>query len=122
MIEVQMKSLEKAERILRALGVQFAIVLQDGREFGNAKLEVPPVRKRGPRFDWGDRAFIQSLTDSKPGDVICVPLPKHAAVEMFKRFQSFVTAHAHRIVGPGNYTTMRNVGTRQLEILIVDRK
>jgi hypothetical protein len=122
-MDIITKTAKDAARLLNAIRAQYIIVLPTGEQIieGDLKLHVPdatPSKKprAQPRHPHGflNNHILPYLKDMKVGDVAVVPVPKTADMD---EIQGSGASIAAKLWGNGNYKTMRNANTGNLEVL-----
>lgn len=122
-MDIITKTAKDAARLLNAIRAQYIIVLPTGEQIieGDLKLHVPdatpPKKKRAQsRNPLGFlRAHIMPyLKPMKVGDVAVIPVPNTSDV---KEIQGSSASIANVLWGKGNYKTMRNLTTGNVEVL-----
>lgn len=122
-MDIITKTAKDAARLLNAIRAQYIIVLPTGEQIieGDLKLHVPdatPAKKprAQPRHPHGflNNHILPYLKDMKVGDVAVVPVPKTADMD---EIQGSGASIAAKLWGNGNYKTMRNANTGNLEVL-----
>lgn len=121
MNETQQIALDRAQVLLKAAGVQFAIRTPDGVTFG--ELPVAETKARGGwkkvnKFAQDFPGYIDKLKAMKPGDV----LRWTPGADRARSFQSAVAGSAGRYHGPGTFiTTVVGPASDTVEILLVGK-
>lgn len=122
-MDIIQKTAKDAARLLNAVRAQYIIVLPTGEQIieGDLKLHVPdatPQRKKRAqsRNPLGFlRGYIMPyLKPMKVGDVCVIPVPNNADV---KEIQGSAASISNVLWGKGNYKTMRNATTGNVEVL-----
>lgn len=122
-MDIILKTAKDAARLLNAIRAQYIIVLPTGEQIiqGDLKLhvpdETPPKKKRAvSRNPLGYlRGHIMPyLKPMKVGDVCVIPIPNNSDV---KEIQGSAASMANVLWGKGNYKTMRNNDTGNVEVL-----
>ena len=122
-MDIILKTAKDASRLLNAIRAQYIIVLPTGEQIiqGDLKLHVadatPPKKARTPsRHPHGflNQHIAPYLKDMKVGDVAVVPVPKTADMDEIQGSSASISA---KLWGNGNYKTMRNYNTGNLEVL-----
>ena len=122
-MDIILKTAKDASRLLNAIRAQYIIVLPTGEQIiqGDLKLHVPdatpPKKPRAQsRHPHGflNQHILPYLKDMKVGDVAVVPVPKTADMDEIQGSSASIAA---KLWGNGNYKTMRNYNTGNLEVL-----
>jgi hypothetical protein len=122
-MDIITKTANSAARLLNAIRAQYIIVLPTGEQIieGDLKLHVPdakPQRKvRAPSrnpLGYLRKHITPYLQPLKVGDVAVIPLPANV---IMKELQGSGASIANVLWGKGNYKTMRNEATGNLEVL-----
>jgi hypothetical protein len=122
-MDIITKTARDAARLLNAIRAQYIIVLPTGEQIieGDLKLHVPdatPQRKvrSQSRHPHGflNNHILPYLKDMKIGDVAVIPVPSGADMN---EIQGSGASIAAKLWGNGNYKTMRNATTGNLEVL-----
>ena len=122
-MDIITKTAKDAARLLNAIRAQYIIVLPTGEQIiqGDLKLHVadatPQRKARTPsRHPHGflNNHILPYLKDMKIGDVAVVPVPNGASMN---EIQGSGASIAAKLWGNGNYKTMRNDATGNLEVL-----
>jgi hypothetical protein len=122
-MDIITKTAKDAARLLNAIRAQYIIVLPTGEQIiqGDLKLHVPdatPSKKprAQPRHPHGflNNHILPYLKDMKIGDVAVIPVPSGADMD---EIQGSGASIAAKLWGNGNYKTMRNANTGNLEVL-----
>ena len=122
-MDIILKTAKDAARLLNAIRAQYIIVLPTGEQIieGDLKLHVPdatpPKKVRAQsRHPHGflNQHITPYLKDMKVGDVAVIPVPKTADMD---EIQGSGASIAAKLWGNGNYKTMRNASTGNLEVL-----
>ena len=122
-MDIILKTAKDAARLLNAIRAQYIIVLPTGEQIiqGDLKLHVPdatPPKKvrTQSRHPHGflNQHIMPYLKDMKVGDVAVVPVPKTADMDEIQGSSASIAA---KLWGNGNYKTMRNANTGNLEVL-----
>ena len=122
-MDIILKTAKDASRLLNAIRAQYIIVLPTGEQIiqGDLKLHVPdatPAKKvrTQSRHPHGflNQHIMPYLKDMKVGDVAVVPVPKTADMDEIQGSSASIAA---KLWGNGNYKTMRNANTGNLEVL-----
>ena len=122
-MDIITKTARDAARLLNAIRAQYIIVLPTGEQIiqGDLKLHVPddtPQRKARSqsRHPHGflNNYILPYLKDMKVGDVAVVPVPHGASMNEIQGSGASISA---KLWGNGNYKTMRNDNTGNLEVL-----
>lgn len=104
-------AVQRAEALLKAAGVEYAIKMPDGSTRGTLKLAPEPTkitRKRGHK-PGTIQSYIEQFVkrDAAPGSVVVIPYKPELGDE--ERMQGWVTSWATRHFGSGGaYITHRN--------------
>lgn len=122
-MDIILKTAKDASRLLNAIRAQYIIVLPTGEQIiqGDLKLHVPdatPAKKPRAQSRHPHGFLNQHITpylkDMKVGDVAVVPVPKTADMDEIQGSSASIAA---KLWGNGNYKTMRNANTGNLEVL-----
>jgi hypothetical protein len=122
-MDIITKTARDASRLLNAIRAQYIIVLPTGEQIiqGDLKLHVPEAEpakrpKRASRHPHGflNNHILPFLQNMAVGDVAVVPVPNGALVEEIQGSCASISA---KLWGNGNYKTMRNVTTGNVEVL-----
>jgi hypothetical protein len=122
-MDIIQKTAKDAARLLNAVRAQYIIVLPTGEQIiqGDLKLHVPDEKpakrtKRASRHPHGflNQHILPFLQPLNVGDVAVVPVPKGASMD---EIQGSGASIASKLWGKGNYKTMRNDKTNNLEVL-----
>ena len=122
-MDIILKTAKDATRLLNAIRAQYIIVLPTGEQIiqGDLKLHVadatPPKKARTPsRHPHGflNQHILPYLKDMQVGDVATVPVPNGADMDEIQGSSASIAA---KLWGNGNYKTMRNYNTGNLEVL-----
>ena len=122
-MDIILKTAKDAARLLNAIRAQYIIVLPTGEQIiqGDLKLHVPdatPAKKPRAQSRHPHGFLNQHITpylkDMKVGDVAVVPVPKTADMDEIQGSSASIAA---KLWGNGNYKTMRNYNTGNLEVL-----
>ena len=122
-MDIIQKTAKDAARLLNAVRAQYIIVLPTGEQIiqGDLKLHIPddtPQRKARstPRHPHGflNNHILPFLQNLKVGDVAVIPVPNGATM---KEIQGSGASISAKLWGNGNYKTMRNDNTGNLEVL-----
>jgi hypothetical protein len=122
-MDIITKTAKDATRLLNIIRAQYIIVLPTGEQIieGDLKLHVPdatPQRKKRAQsrnpLGFLRGHIVPYLKPMKVGDVAVIPVPNGATM---KEIQGSVASTANVMWGKGNYKTMRNSETGQLEVL-----
>ena len=94
------EQIEKTDRILNNLNVQYLIITPDGHRFGN--IESMPQKKRSFKYKWGElKTYISPfLTELLTGIEICVPYNNYDK----DRLSGAICGYASDNWGVGSYT------------------
>ena len=120
-MDIITKTARDAARLLNAIRAQYIIVLPTGEQIieGDLKLHVPDAtptkKKRAPSRN--PLGFLRGhimpyLKPMKVGDVAVIPVPNNSDV---KEIQGSCASMANVLWGKGNYKTMRNHNTGNVE-------
>jgi hypothetical protein len=122
-MDIIQKTAKDAARLLNAVRAQYIIVLPTGEQIieGDLKLHVPdaePAKKKRAQSR-NPLGFLRGhilpyLKPMKVGDVAVVPVPNTSDV---KEIQGSCASIANVLWGRGNYKTMRNATTGNVEVL-----
>jgi len=122
-MDIIQKTAKDAARLLNAVRAQYIIVLPTGEQIieGDLKLHVPdaePAKKKRAQSR-NPLGFLRGhilpyLKPMKVGDVAVVPIPSTSDV---KEIQGSSASIANVLWGAGNYKTMRNRETGNVEVL-----
>lgn len=122
-MDIITKTAKDASRLLNIIRAQYIIVLPTGEQIieGDLKLHVPdaaPVRKKRAQSR-NPLGFLRGhimpyLKPMKVGDVAVIPVPSTSDV---KEIQGSSASIANVLWGKGNYKTMRNATTGNVEVL-----
>ena len=122
-MDIITKTAKDATRLLNIIRAQYIIVLPTGEQIieGDLKLHVPdatPQRKRRAQSR-NPLGFLRGhimpyVKPMKVGDVAEIPVPNGATA---KEIQGSSASIANVLWGKGNYKTMRNVETGNIEVL-----
>jgi len=122
-MDIITKTARDAARLLNAIRAQYIIVLPTGEQIiqGDLKLHVPDATppKKPRAQSRHPHGFLNShilpyLKDMKVGDVATVPVPSGADMDEIQGSSASISA---KLWGNGNYKTMRNYNTGNLEVL-----
>jgi hypothetical protein len=122
-MDIILKTAKDASRLLNAIRAQYIIVLPTGEQIiqGDLKLHVPDATppKKPRAQSRHPHGFLNShilpyLKDMKVGDVATVPVPSGADMDEIQGSSASISA---KLWGNGNYKTMRNYNTGNLEVL-----
>ena len=122
-MDIITKTAKDAARLLNAIRAQYIIVLPTGEQIiqGDLKLHVPdatpPKKARAQsRHPHGflNNHILPFLQNLQVGDVAVVPVPKGADMDEIQGSGASLSA---KLWGNGNYKTMRNANTGNLEVL-----
>ena len=122
-MDIITKTAKDAARLLNAIRAQYIIVLPTGEQIiqGDLKLHVPDAtperKKRAPSRN--PLGFLRGhimpyLTPLNVGDVAVIPVPNTSSM---KEIQGSAASIANVLWGKGNYKTMRNMETGNIEVL-----
>jgi len=122
-MDIILKTAKDAARLLNAIRAQYIIVLPTGEQIiqGDLKLhvpdETPPKKKRAQSRN--PLGFLRGhimpyLKPMKVGDVAVIPVPANSDV---REIQGSAASMANVLWGKGNYKTMRNNDTGNVEVL-----
>lgn len=115
-MSAQMIAMQRAEALLKASGVQYAIQLQDGTVLGGLEIAPPRTHRRHVKVNnfVRDYDYITTMKALAPGGLTSWKLEtRDKAVAL----QKTVSATAMRMWGRDNFITTVNDGT--LEVLRV---
>lgn len=123
--DVQQVAVDKAIKLLKAAGVQYAIRYPDGATTGDLKIAppeaVPPARRKFNNFR--KYGYIAKVDAMQPGDTITIVVPedvREAGAKAIDSFQGSIASRAAKSFGPGNFiTTATGEGRTAIEILRV---
>ena len=111
MMQVEKKSLEKALRILDAIGCRYGVETEDGETFG---VELQKDRKRAAVKNAGCTDYCeQHIKDLNVGEKLTIPLGEFDADAV----QSCVCNVAGKLFGRGCITTARNEKSKCVEVM-----
>jgi hypothetical protein len=122
-MDIITKTAKDAARLLNAVRAHYIIVLPTGEHIieGDLKLHVPDAtpqrKKRAPsRNPLGFlRGYLMPyLKPMKVGDVCVIPVPNTSDI---KEIQGSAASMSNVLWGKGNYKTMRNNDTGNVEVL-----
>ena len=122
-MDIITKTAKDAARLLNAIRAQYIIVLPTGEQIieGDLQLHVPDAtpkrKKRAPSRN--PLGFLRGhimpyLKPMKVGDVVVIPVPNNSDV---KEIQGSAASISNVLWGRGNYKTMRNATTGNVEVL-----
>jgi len=122
-MDIITKTAKDATRLLNIIRAQYIIVLPTGEQIiqGDLKLHVPDAtpqrKKRAPSRN--PLGFLRGhimpyLKPMKVGDVCVIPIPNNSDV---KEIQGSAASISNVLWGKGNYKTMRNATTGNIEVL-----
>ena len=122
-MDIIQKTANDAARLLNAVRAQYIIVLPTGEQIiqGDLKLYTPdakPAKKKRSQSR-NPLGFLRGhimpyLKPMKVGDVAVIPIPNTSDV---KEIQGSAASISNVLWGKGNYKTMRNATTGNLEVL-----
>ena len=122
-MDIITKTAKDASRLLNIIRAQYIIVLPTGEQIiqGDLKLHVPdaePQRKKRAQSR-NPLGFLRGhimpyLKTLNVGDVAEIPVPNTSSL---KEIQGSAASIANTIWGKGNYKTMRNMETGNIEVL-----
>jgi hypothetical protein len=122
-MDIIQKTAKDAARLLNAVRAQYIIVLPTGEQIiqGDLKLHVPdatPKRKKRAQSR-NPLGYLRShimpyLTPMKVGDVVVIPIPNNTDIT---EIQGSAASISNVLWGRGNYKTMRNKQTGNVEVL-----
>jgi len=122
-MDIIQKTAKDAARLLNAVRAQYIIVLPTGEQIiqGDLKLHVPdatPKRKKRAQSR-NPLGFLRGhilpyLKPMKVGDVVVIPIPNNSDI---KEIQGSAASISNVLWGRGNYKTMRNATTGNVEVL-----
>lgn len=114
MEKVEFLALEKAMRLLDAIGCKYRICSPGGNYFGDLNLKQT---KRKLKYPKGEKVkyLRQYLDNMKIGDVVKVPCDKYDLGELQKN----VSSHLSKTLGPKSHTTAINRDANCIEVLRV---
>lgn len=119
MEQVKQITLEKALRLLKSVGCQYAVIDPDGNKHGDlavAEEKKKPKTRTGTWKHGEVAALIRSkISDMGIGDVVCIEYND----ENIGAVQSTTGPMMQGMYGKGNYTTSLNRGQGHLEVLRV---
>ena len=122
-MDIILKTAKDAARLLNAIRAQYIIVLPTGEQIiqGDLKLhvpdETPPKKKRAQSRNpvgYLRGHIMPYLKPMKVGDVAVIPVPANSDV---REIQGSAASMANVMWGKGNYKTMRNNDTGNVEVL-----
>jgi hypothetical protein len=122
-MDIIQKTANDAARLLNAVRAQYIIVLPTGEQIiqGDLKLHTPdavPQRKKRAQsrnpLGFLRKYLMPYLKPMQVGDVVVIPVPNGANM---KEIQGSAASISNIIWGKGNYKTMRNAETGNLEVL-----
>jgi len=122
-MDIITKTAKDAARLLNAIRAQYIIVLPTGEQIiqGDLQLHVPDAKpdkrtKRASRHPHGflNQHILPYLQNLKVGDVAVIPVPSGADMDEIQGSGASISA---KLWGNGNYKTMRNANTGNLEVL-----
>lgn len=122
-MDIILKTAKDAARLLNAIRAQYIIVLPTGEQIiqGDLKLhvpdETPPKKKRAQSRNpvgYLRGHIMPYLKPMKVGDVAVIPVPVNSDV---REIQGSCASMANVLWGKGNYKTMRNNDTGNVEVL-----
>ena len=122
-MDIITKTARDAARLLNAIRAQYIIVLPTGEQIiqGDLKLhvpdETPPKKKRAQSRNpvgYLRGHIMPYLKPMKVGDVAVIPVPVNSDV---KEIQGSAASMSNVLWGKGNYKTMRNNDTGNVEVL-----
>lgn len=115
---VQAVALGRALALLKAAGVKFAVIDEDGIKHGELEIAEPKTRKVfGPRKRWDKEimpGYREQISKMQPGDQIEWVLADHQQALAFQKVSS---GCAHANFGSDNYITL--VKGNEVELLRV---
>lgn len=123
MQHIQQEALNRAMVLLKAAGVQYVIVTQDGDQYSHGTLELKPVK---PVKTVSARKKLYSYVEiykdiyatMQPGDVHCFHLPPNAPVNLAQLAKALSGAACHKW-GNGSAITSINDKLECVEVLRV---
>lgn len=119
MSEAKMIAMQRAEGLLKAAGVGYAIRLEDGTVLGNLPLAADKPTRAGyvkKNHFVRDYDYITAMRALNPGDTTSWDMGTH---EKAVSFQKVVSAAAHRLWGSDSFITTQSKGGTGVEVLRV---
>ena len=114
MLDIQMKELAKARRILDVLGCKYAIVLPDGAMLGELPILKQSKEKIKPRKDYSALRIPERVSAMKVGDVLEI---EAVADLTLGEIQGNISSYGTTTFGAGNFTTSRNKRNNTVECM-----
>lgn len=114
MLDIQMKELAKARRILDVLGCKYAIVLPDGALIGELQIIKQAKKKSKPRKDYSALKIHDRVRGMAVGDVLELETTEGFSLE---EIQGNASSCGTTTFGPGNFVTSRNKQNNTVECM-----
>ena len=111
MMQVEKKALERALRILDAIGCRYGVETEDGETFG---VELQKDRKRASVKNAGCTDYCeQHIKDLNVGEKLTIPCGQYDASAV----QSCLSNAASKLFGRGSIATTRNEKSGCIEVM-----
>ena len=111
MMQVEKKALDKALKILDAIGCRYGVETEDGEAFG---VELVRERKRGKVYNKGCMNYCQQeIQNLNVGEKLTVQVKDYDVPVV----QSCLATAANKLFGPGSVVTTRNAASGCIEVM-----
>jgi hypothetical protein len=112
-VDVKLVALQRAIQMLKSIGAQYKIILDDGTEYGALETAKSPKRKLAHPLGEIRQYYSSFMKDMKEGDVIFIPVREYG----FKRIQGGVGTYASRVWGANSVVTTRDFSRDAVQVM-----